>query len=104
MAAINAAGYDAEIASPNTDPFREQIRKAVEASHAPVIADLKKFFADHRQKDDTAELGQYVSFALSVVGPPDFGFRYREVELPPDIRTMQELGPLLTRFYREANI
>jgi hypothetical protein len=104
MAAINAAGYDAEVASPNADPLRAQIRKAVEASHAPVIADLKTFFAEHRLKDETAELGQYVSFALSVKGPPDFGFKYREVELPPDIRTLQSLGPLLARFYREANI
>ena len=35
MAAINAAGYDAEIDSTNNDPLRGQIRKAVESSHAP---------------------------------------------------------------------
>ena len=104
MAAINAAGYDAEAASPNADPLRAQIRKAVEASHAPVIAELKMFFAEHRLKDETAELGQYVSYALSVKGPPDFDFKYREVELPPDTRTLQGLGPLLARFYSEANI
>ena len=104
MAAINAAGYDAELASPNSDPLRDQIRQAVEASHAPVLADLKKFFADHHQNDATAELGQYVSFALCVGDPPDFKFRYRDVELPPDVRQMQGFGPLLIRFYREANV
>jgi tetratricopeptide (TPR) repeat protein len=104
MAAINAAGYDAEIDSPNGDPLRQQLRKAVEASHTPVLADLRKFFADHRQNDPTAELSQYVSFALSVTGPPDFKFRYRDVELPPDIRQMQALGPLLVRFSREVNV
>ena len=104
MAAINAAGYDAEIVSMNNDPLRMQIRKAVEASHAPVIADLKKFFGDHRQQDATAELGQYISFALSVEGPPDFKFRYREVELPPDVGQIQALAPLLARFYREADV
>jgi len=104
MAAINAAGYDAEIDSTNNDPLRGQIRKAVESSHAPVIADLKQFFSDHRLPDATAELGQYVSLALSVDGPPDFKFRYREVELPPDARQVQALTPLLVRFYREANI
>src|SRR5712692_7082124 len=103
MAAINAAGYDAELASPNNDPLREQVRKAVEGSHAPVIEDLRKFFADHRQKDETAELSQYVSYALSVT-PPDFAFRYRDVELPPDIRSLEGLGPLLVRFSREANL
>ncbi|HXI42527.1 MAG TPA: hypothetical protein VNH83_21270, partial [Bryobacteraceae bacterium] len=77
MAAINAAGYDAEIASTNNDPLRERIRKALENSRAPVLEDLKKFYAAHRQKNETAELSQYVSFALSVTGPPDFGFKYR---------------------------
>jgi tetratricopeptide (TPR) repeat protein len=104
MAAINAAGYDAELASPNVDPLREQIRKAMESAHAPVTEELKKFFADHRQKDETAELSQYVSYALCVTGPPDFGFKYRDVELPPDVRSLEGLGPLLARFSREANI
>ncbi|HLN01886.1 MAG TPA: hypothetical protein VK335_21530 [Bryobacteraceae bacterium] len=104
MAAINAAGYDADLTSPNSDPLREQVRRAVAASRAPVLADLKKFVAEHHQDDATADLGQYVSFALSVGDPPDFKFRYRDVELPPDVRQMQAFGPLLVRFYREANI
>lgn len=104
LAAINAAGYDADLASPNNDPLREQVRNAVEASHAPVLADLKKFVAEHHQQSATAELGQYISFALSVGDPPDFKFRYREVELPPDVRQMEGLTPLLIRLYREANI
>jgi tetratricopeptide (TPR) repeat protein len=104
MAAINAAGYDSEIASANNDPLREQIRKTLERSRTPVIEDLKKFFAEHRQKNETAELSQYVSFALSVTGPPDFTFKYREVELPPDVRQLEGFGPLLARFSNEAGI
>ena len=61
-------------------------------------------FADHRQKDETAELSQYLSFALSVKGPPDFAFKYRDVELPPDVRALEALVPLLVRFSREANL
>lgn len=104
LAAINAAGYDADLASPNNDPLREQVRQAVEASHAQVLADLRKFVTEHHQDNSTAELGQYISFALSVGDPPDFNFRYRDVELPPDVRKMQGFAPLLIRFYREANI
>lgn len=104
MAAINAAGYDTELSSPNADPLRRQVRQAVEASHAPVLADLKKFVEEHHQSDATAEMGQYVSFALSIGDPPDFKFRYRDVELAPDVRQMQKLAPLLVRFYKEANI
>ena len=104
MAAINAAGYDADLNSPNNDPRREQVRQAVEASHAPVLADIKKFIEEHHQNDATAELGQYVSFGLSIGDPPEFKFRYRDVELAPDVRQMQKLNPLLARFYKEANI
>ena len=104
MAAINAVGYDTELDSPNNDPLRRQIRQALETAHPPVLADLKKFFVEHHQKDATAELGQYVSFALCVGDPPDFKFRYRDVELPPDVRQIQTFLPLLIRFYKEANI
>lgn len=104
MAAINAAGYDADLNSPNGHALREQVRRAVEASHAPVVTELKKFYADHRQADATADLAQYISFALSIGDPPDFKFRYRDVELPPDIRQMPAFLPLLVRFYREANV
>ena len=65
---------------------------------------MKKFFAEHQQNDAGAELGQYLSFALSVGDAPDFKYRYREAELAPDVRKLQGLVPLLTRFYREANI
>jgi len=104
MAAINAAGYDTELASPNSDDLRMQVRNALAASQAPVLQDLKKFFAEHHASDATAELSQYVSFALSVGDPPDFKFRYREVDLPPDVRQLQEFAPLLVRFYREAKL
>ena len=104
MAAINAAGYDAELNSTNNDPLRQQIRKAVAGTNAAVLAELKIFFAERRQKNESAELGQYVSFALSVSGPPDFAYKYKTNELPPDIRSLDALGPLLARFYREARV
>jgi hypothetical protein len=81
MAAINAAGYDAELNSTNNDPLRQQIRKAVAGTNAAVLAELKIFFAERRQKNESAELGQYVSFALSVSGPPDFAYKYKTNEL-----------------------
>lgn len=104
MAAIDSAGYGVDLESPNNDPLREQVRKAVEASHPAVLADLKKFFAAHHQSDPGAELSQYISFALSVSDPPDFKFRYKEAELPPDIRQIEGFAPLLVRYYHEANI
>lgn len=104
MAAINAAGYDAELDSPSNHPLREMVRREVSARKPPVIEQLKRFYNMHRQSDPVAELSQYISFALSVEGPPDFKFRYRSVDVPPDAAALQELPQLMATFYREAGI
>ena len=45
----------------------------LQAQNAPILPELKKFYADHRVKDDSSrELGQYISLALLVGSPPDF--------------------------------
>ncbi len=104
MAAINAAGYDAELASPNNNPLREQVRKAVAAANPPVLAELKKFFAAHHQPNGTAELSQYISLALSVTAPPEFTLRFRPTDVPPDVQPLQDFLPLLQQFYDEAHM
>ena len=104
MAAINAAGYDADLASPTNHPLRRQIRDELSKRNIPSLPALREFFAKHRLRTDTAELGQYISFALTCSGPPDFSIKKREVEIPPDALMLQELPPLLEAFYKEANI
>jgi len=104
LAAINAAGYDAGMDSPSNHPLRKAIRDELAKRNIPSLAALKQFYAKHRMRTDTAELGQYISFALSCAGPPDFQIKKREVEVPPDAMALQELSPLLEAFYKEANI
>jgi tetratricopeptide (TPR) repeat protein len=104
MAAINSAGYDADLASPNNHPLRNAIRAEIAKRNVPSLVALKDFFKDHRKRDETAELSQYVSFALTASGPPDFAIRKREIEIPPDVLPLQQLPPLLAAFYREAGI
>jgi tetratricopeptide (TPR) repeat protein len=104
MAAINAAGYDADLASPHNHPLRHDIRKALATRNIPVLPQLKAFFAEHRKKNDTLELSQYISFALTAGDPPDFEIRSRTVEIPPDVLPLQGLSPLLAQFYSEAGI
>ena len=50
------------------------------------------------------DLSQYVSYALSVKGPPDFGWRTRDVDVPPDALALSGFTPLLIDFYRQANL
>jgi tetratricopeptide (TPR) repeat protein len=104
LAAINAAGYDADLASGANHPLRERVRRELAGKNIPSLVDLKRFFSDHRQKDWTAELSQYVSFALSVDGPPSFSYRFMQNELPPDVAPLEGLPELMARFHREAGI
>jgi tetratricopeptide (TPR) repeat protein len=105
MAAINAAGYDAGLNSAANNPLREQMRRRLGGSEIPALAEIRQFVAAHHQKDPTAELSQYVSFALSVKGPPDFAWKFaRSIDIPPDVVPIKELQPLIERFYHEANI
>ncbi|HEY2012408.1 MAG TPA: tetratricopeptide repeat protein [Bryobacteraceae bacterium] len=104
MAAINAVGYDADLASSNNSALRLAIRQELAKRNIPSLPAIKAFFQKHRQRNDTLELSQYVSFALTAGGPPDFAIKMRDVEIPPDVTTMQELSPLLAAFYKEAEI
>lgn len=104
MAAINAAGYDADAASPNNSPLRETIRKELAGKQIPSLPALRNFYVEHRQSDATADLSQYISLALSVEGPPAFALKGRTVEAPPDVAALDGFAPLLARFYREAHI
>jgi len=104
MAAINAAGYDAELASPNNHPLRNGIRQAIAAKNPECLEDLRKFYLQHRQDTDTATLSQYISFALAVDGLPDFTFKGRSVDMPPDAQEVAGIAPLLERFAHEVDI
>jgi tetratricopeptide (TPR) repeat protein len=104
MAAINAAGYDAELASTNNHPIRNAIRQELAKRNIPSLPALKAFFAKHRQRNDTLELSQYISYGLTAGPPPDFAIKLRDIEIPPDVSGLTGLSPLLAAFYREADI
>jgi len=104
LAAINAAGYDADLDSTANSPVRKQVREALAGKHLNSLAALKKFVADHRQDSTEADLNQYISFALSVEGPPDFHYWLQPEEIPPDVRKLDGLNDLMAAFYREADI
>jgi hypothetical protein len=104
LAAINAAGYDADLDSNANSPVRKQLRELIAAKHLNSLEPLKKFFAAHRQQNQTAELNQYISFALTLDGPPDFQSRMKPEEIPLDVRPLAGLDRLIAEFYNEANL
>ena len=104
LAAINVAGYDADLDSNANSPIRKQLRDILAARHLESVEQLRKFFAAHRQQNSNAELNQYISFALSIDGPPDFQSRMKPEEIPLDVRPLAGFDQLLARFYQEANL
>jgi tetratricopeptide (TPR) repeat protein len=104
MAAINAAGYDAGINAPINSRFqiRDQVRAELAKRTIPCLPELKAFYQQHKKPTDTADLSQYISFALLADGPPDFPIH--SVDLPPDVEGLKGFSELLTRFYKEANL
>ena len=104
LAAINAAGYDVDLASGANHPLRQIIRREIAAKKLPVVEDLKYFVKKHHKNDPTAELSQYISFALSVKGPPDFESKFRNVDVPPDVEPLEGFNALMAKFDRDADI
>lgn len=104
LAAINAAGYDADVDSPSNHPLRKALRDRIATQHLDSVLALRRFVRDHRKSDPAAELSQYISYALVLNGPPDFSYRYPSQTLPPDAAELDGLTPLLVAFYREAHL
>jgi tetratricopeptide (TPR) repeat protein len=104
LAAINASGYDADLDSNANSPIRKQLRDVIAAKHLECVDALKKFFGTHKQANQIAELNQYISFALTLDGPPDFQSRMKPEEIPLDVRPMAGLDHLMANFYQEAGI
>jgi tetratricopeptide (TPR) repeat protein len=104
LAAINAAGYDTNLDSNANSPVRQRVRDALASKHLDSVDALKKFIAQHHQENPEAELSQYISFALSIEGPPDFKYWLGPQEIPPDVRKLDGLNELIADFYNQASI
>jgi tetratricopeptide (TPR) repeat protein len=108
-AAINAAGYDADLQSNANSPLRAEMRKWVASAKPAVLGQLTEFYAAHRKEDPARDLSQYISFALCLekydaADGPQFRYRMRVADLPPDVQELDGFEVLLTRFYRETKI
>ena len=104
LAAANAAGYDAEINSPTNSPVRKAVRDYLAGQNLASLVPLQRLLREHRPKDSSAELSQYISLALFSKGPPDFTSLHPDVGWPPDAAGLYELPPLLAAFYQEAKL
>jgi hypothetical protein len=82
-----------------TSPLAQQLRKDLAGKEIPSLDDIRRFLVLNK-----ADYTRLVSFALVIDGPPDFAFRYREVDLPLDAQNLVGLNTMLAAFYNEAHI
>jgi hypothetical protein len=70
----------------------------------PAVDALREFYRLHRTNDPAITLSRYVSYALVTGPPPKFDYLLTLEQLPPDVRTLDGLAPVLANFYQEAQI
>lgn len=104
LAAANAAGYDEGVSLPDNNPLRAQLREYLAKQNIAVLPALKAYYRKHMLKNGVQDLSEYISYALSVTGPPDFAWRTRDVDVPPDAMALSGFTPLLVDFYKQANL
>lgn len=103
MAALNAAGYDVDAQSPNNHPLRAAITRHLQGRTLSTVGELREYL-DRRKTGGKLDLSRFISFALSVDGPPDFRYKFQAHEMPPDLAPLEGFDRLMTRFHREAEI
>lgn len=108
LTAINACGYDSELAA--SDPLRSAIRAEVAKSSQTFdqakeeTEVLCQFYTEHAQPDSSRTLAQYVSLALCLDAPPSFNFKVKDTDLPPDASRIAGFVPILAKFYDVAGL
>jgi tetratricopeptide (TPR) repeat protein len=106
--ALNACGYDADLATSN--PVRLKVREEVntELANSPAARDSRDalcgYIRDHTLTDSALNLAQYVSLALYLTPPPELTPTVGEPELPPDSTQVINILPLLRSFVQDVHL
>ena len=106
--ALNACGYDTDLAS--SQPVRAEIRSdvAAEVAESALIRQSKEklcaYVDEHQLSDRARELAQYVSLALYLGPPPELAPSADESDMPPDALQVVNILPLLRDFAAKASL
>jgi len=108
LAAMNACGYDADLA--NSDPLRAQVRQEIEQTAATsqdaarARTGFCRFYKDHQNADPSRDLAQFISLGIFLSPPPTFQPTVQEADLPPDATYVLGAVPVLQNFYQALNL
>src|SRR4051794_39417366 len=116
FSALNACGYDVDLAS--AQPLRQQVRTALARAASSSASDsasgpndaraaqirLCAFYSEHTQPDSAHTLAQYVSLGLYTGDAPKFLLTAPEADLPPDAAYVEGFLPVLRSYYAAAGM
>jgi hypothetical protein len=107
-AALNACGYDSDLA--DSSPIRSEVRAEVAAEVAKsraaqkAQADLCAYMHEHELNDKGRELAQYISLALYLTPPPALTPIADQTDMPPDSLQVVNILPLLRAFAESVGL
>ena len=107
-AALNACGYDADLA--DSDPVRAEVRADMAAAIAESpeakksASELCSYIQLHTLSNPGRSLAQYVSLALYLGPPPALERTADETDMPPDALDVVNILPLLRDFAKEISL
>lgn len=104
LCALYAAQFEADVAFVSPHPLHVRLRREMAALQGPAVNALREFYRKTRSADPSVTLSRYVSYALVTGPPPRFEYQLTLEQLPPDVRALDGLTPLLAEFYNEAGI
>jgi tetratricopeptide (TPR) repeat protein len=104
MSALNAAGFDVELAS-QYHPVRDTVRQYAKEVDPDLIARLKAFYKSRKgTQTDDEQLAKYITLIVNVTDAPEFKPVTREEALPPDARSVIRFLDLMREFYQQAHL
>jgi tetratricopeptide (TPR) repeat protein len=66
--------------------------------------ELREWLENRKLGPKRLDLNRFISFALSVDGPPKFNYKFASHEMPPDVVPLAGFERLISRFYAEAQV
>ncbi len=86
------------------DPVAMQVEERLGRLDPKVAEPLRAYFKEKYPNPSPRFLSTYISMALVLGPPPEWGWALPRDQLPPDVWDAQEFQPLLRAFYEQAEL
>jgi hypothetical protein len=107
LTAMNACGYDFDLADSNSvrAEVRAEVAESVKSARADeALRHMCAFYNEHMQPEGSRQLAQYVSLSLYLGDAPSFTPSVTEADMPPDALYVLGFVPLLQNFWVTADM